>query len=101
MQPTFLIHLHSMQWTKEILATLEWKTLFQQLLKLEERIVISLILTLQKNNKIELVKKFIVIQGGEQEQMTMKLQSSVILFRIENYDQGTIKSNLNTNQHYK
>ena len=37
-----------------------------------------------KNNKIELVKKLIVIQGGEQEQMTMKLQSSVILFRIKN-----------------
>ena len=56
------------------MATLEWKTLFQLLLKLEERIVISLILTLHKKNKIELVKKFIVTQGGEQEQMIMKLQ---------------------------
>ena len=65
-----------------ILATLEWKTLFQQLLKLEERIVVLLILTLLKNNKKELVRKYIVILDGEQERMTMKLQSSVILFRI-------------------
>ena len=35
-----------------------------------------------ETTKIKLVKKFIVTQGGEQEQMTMKLQSSVILFRI-------------------
>ena len=96
-----LIHLHLMQQTKEILDTLEWKILYLLLLKLEERIVISLILTLQKNNKIELVKKFIVTQGGEQEQMTMKLQSSVILFRIENCDVCATKNNLNTNQHYK
>ena len=67
-----------------ILATLEWKTLFQQLLKLEERIVVLLILTLQKNNKKELVRKYVVILDGEQERMTMKLQSSVILFRINN-----------------